>query len=261
MQDAAAADHTRLTPHNGAPSRTLSPEAIDAILGDFRGWLEAHGTAEPEPGERIDFGTLLAQFTALRHEVNLQTKASRALSERVTKASEAPNPILKLLLDVADVLQASLKQMGTIPETIEGLVTQVVEVEPPPNPPRPRAGLIGRLLGADALANDTWQAWRESIGRDAEQRDAFYRDAADKMLALASSTADGYAISLRRIEAALPDLGLVPIDCVGLPFDPETMEVVELGGDAAAGIVTAELRRGYHCNGALVRYAQVRVAR
>src|SRR6516162_3396144 len=71
--------------------QALTPEAIDTILADFRRWLTALAEAPPESrradattltAEPPDLHTLLAQFTALRHEVNLQTKASRAQQEQ-----------------------------------------------------------------------------------------------------------------------------------------------------------------------------------
>src|SRR5262245_58753250 len=66
----------------------LTPMAIEGVLSDFRAWLHeaaALGQAtEPavSPAESIDLHTLLTQFTALRHEVNLQTRAVRAQQEQ-----------------------------------------------------------------------------------------------------------------------------------------------------------------------------------
>src|SRR5438552_3151473 len=68
-------------------SQALIPERIESVLNDFREWLyeaAAQGDeTEPAPeAETIDLHTLLAQFTALRHEVNLQTRAVRAQQEQ-----------------------------------------------------------------------------------------------------------------------------------------------------------------------------------
>src|SRR5262249_19562851 len=69
--------------------QALTPQFIEAILADFRAWLNevAERGSLPEPGETetIDLHTLLGQFTALRHEVNLQTKAVRAQQEQNTQ--------------------------------------------------------------------------------------------------------------------------------------------------------------------------------
>jgi molecular chaperone GrpE len=80
---------------------------------------------------------------------------------------------------------------------------------------------------------------------------------------LLDSVLTGYAMSVRRVERALQDYGLEAIPCVGEPFDPELMEVVEVVTDPAraAAEVIAEVRRGYLWRGRVFRYAQVRVAR
>jgi len=70
------------------------------VLADFRSWLErapapAVPPAVPQP---LDLHTLLSQFVALRHEVNLQTKASRAQQEQNAEAIRhmlTPQPILR----------------------------------------------------------------------------------------------------------------------------------------------------------------------
>src|SRR5436305_1252866 len=76
----------------GRPPGPLTPAAIDAVLADFRRWLEDLAAAAPEPPSppepSVDLATLVAAFTALRHEVNLQTKATRAQAEQVARLVE-----------------------------------------------------------------------------------------------------------------------------------------------------------------------------
>src|SRR5437764_4245808 len=62
----------------------VTPEQIEAILADFRDWLrEAMQASESPPeSEPVDLHTLVAQFTALRQEVNLQTRAVRQQQEQ-----------------------------------------------------------------------------------------------------------------------------------------------------------------------------------
>src|SRR5581483_7791230 len=69
--------------------QALTPVVIATVLTDFHHWLTALAagpatpiTAATEPGP--DLFTLLGQMTALRHEVNLQTKAVRAQQETTT---------------------------------------------------------------------------------------------------------------------------------------------------------------------------------
>ena len=78
-----------------------------------------------------------------------------------------------------------------------------------------------------------------------------------------ASVLTGYTMSLQRLERALAQQGLEPMQCLGQPFDPETMEVVEVVTQPGRfGIeVIDEVRRGYLRRGRVFRFAQVRVAK
>src|SRR5437016_3436424 len=108
---------------------TLTAETIDRILADFRNWLEeivsseqvaAAPAAEWEP---VGLHALVSQFTALRHEVNLQTKAARAQQEQAARSLEAVERAVESLCEtesagdraaedaVADALRPLLKSL------------------------------------------------------------------------------------------------------------------------------------------------------
>ena len=119
---------------SGDGAATMTPEKVEAVLADFRSWLQQFGAitsppVEAEACEPIDLHTLLAQFIALRHEVNLQTKAAHqqeqnvATLEKLDQALEqlqqqqsartadagqgrtnALRPLLKTLVDAYDAL-------------------------------------------------------------------------------------------------------------------------------------------------------------
>ena len=223
----------------------MSAAEIDSILADFRAWLEAGGVPAPEP---VGLLTLAREFTALRHEVNLQTKASRAA---VGKLSEQADPregqrlLVQSLVDIADALATGLQNVEGIADTLT-----LAELT---RPPTAEPGWFARLAGVKQTGLADWAM------------DAFVRaEAAARFLEIRrSAIADGYALSLKRVERALTAAGLEPIPTVGERFDPTTMEAVELadGGDAASGIVLAESRRGYRWGGEVFRFARVTVAR
>src|SRR5437588_7992039 len=82
--------------------QTLTPEAMEALLGDFRSWL--HDTAasaqppRPDPtGPPMDISSVLDHFVALRHEVNLQTKAVRAQQEQNSETLQQLRQALEVL--------------------------------------------------------------------------------------------------------------------------------------------------------------------
>jgi molecular chaperone GrpE len=146
-------------------SQALTAEAIDAVLAEFRGWLSAVGqvpaSTPPSPGEPLDLHTLLAQFTALRHEVNLQTKATRAqqeqngetlqqltqaldaLEQARTAAEEAQQsdaderlrPLLKSLIDLHDAVSLAGREMARVQDTVLPSLAQFVETLTPDDAP------------------------------------------------------------------------------------------------------------------------------
>jgi molecular chaperone GrpE len=293
-----------------APS-ALTREAIDAVLADFRDWLTAAAaplTPDPSPpggegrnldsplppaergrgegaGPAVDLHTLLAQFTALRHEVNLQTRAVRAQQEQNAEtlrqltqaldalaaaqdakrqagdaaADELTRPLLKTLVDLYDALALAGREIRRVQDAVLPTLEQVTAEadEPPPSAPRPPAWL--RWLGRrapDAADHAAGKSRREERARQA-------REAVEGVRRALAALLDGYTMSLQRIDRALAQNGLEPLAAVGRPFDPELMEAVEAvaGSGRPPGEVLGEVRRGYRRNGRVFRCAQVRVAR
>ena len=74
---------------------------------------------------------------------------------------------------------------------------------------------------------------------------------------------DGQELALQRLDEALRELGITPITCRGLPFDPRRMRAVEVdaSADAAPGTVLDVFRIGYEWDGRVYRAAEVKVAR
>jgi molecular chaperone GrpE len=196
-------------------------ERIEEILAAFRVWLRDR-PEEPEP----EFGLvdLADEFSALRHEVKLLTKATRAQSEQVAAALGAPPASAAAPAeDPRGLLLAVIEAVDTIDRAQAALARAVA--------PRP--------LG--------WFARR-------------FAPPADERLPAA---AEGLALSRQRVLAVLKRLGVEPVPAVGLTFDPRTMEALEAvpADGAPAGVVIEEIRTGYLRAGKILRYAQVRVAK
>ena len=66
----------------------------------------------------------------------------------------------------------------------------------------------------------------------------------------------------RQLANILADLGLIPIEALGQPFDPNLMEAVEAvpTADQPEQTVVVEVLRGYLWGGEVLRVAQVKVA-
>lgn len=280
MSSAATTGGITGDPGSGPPAR-LTPEAIESVLNDFRTWLvegmgdrgAAAASATPPgspPTPGIDLFTLIGQFTALRHEVNLQTKAARAGIEQnaevlkqlaaVQREAQGPGtdkegdslrPLVKAVIDVADALTLSLRQMEKLKGSAEPLLADLLDRPEPPAASPPKPGLLGRFF----------QAPPPPVREQRPPERAL--QAADKLRQFFAAAADGYAMSLRRVERVLPALGVEALSCAGRPFDPEVMEVVEVVGDTGepSGTVVEDVRPGYYWRGRLLRFAQVKVAR
>jgi len=311
-----------------AHQEALTPQAIEAVLADFRSWLEqaAAGTGSDERGlaraaapaspaliaqvseEPLDLHTLLGQFVALRHEVNLQTKATRAQQEQnadalasLEKALEilqdtqaAPptdenlRPLLKTLVDLHDNLSLARREVQRTQEVLQPLLEQLAgdEVDAQEDrfpdalsPDNVTAGSAGRVAAPAAPRMSWWSRWfggssAEStcqvelmtLRRQAQALETWHlqaREAADRALRLVTSLSTGYTMSLNRVERALQQSDLEALPTIGMPFDPETMEVLEVVHEVGRTTteVIEEVRRGYLWRGRLLRFAQVRVAR
>ena len=293
-------------PEQNDRCRIITPNSeatlIDELQADLRVWWDQLGqeqqdvSSPPTPlSEPIDLHTLLSQFTALRHDVNLQTKASRAVGELIAEllktrderqtesatVESAVRPLLKVLVDIADNLATALFQVEKVQqhlcELLDNLEAEQAAVavamsfdEEPSLQPTVSQQRSAQLRG--------WftRLWRGNDPTPAEQllpnqSSANSTPALSKTITeiletvrpLVASLVDGYSLSLRRVERAFPAAGLEPLDCVGKPFDPETMEAIEVveANDLASGIVTEEVRRGYRWRGQLFRYALVKVSR
>jgi molecular chaperone GrpE len=219
----------------------LTPAEIDAILAQFRGWLErltedppiAATVAEPA----IDLATMVGAFTALRHDVGLQTKAARTQAEQAAQA-------LALLHDAIDRLGGS-----TSPEDSSGSPILVSLIEAADVLYRAERGLERALIAASAPGRRRWFGGRDT--------------GSAAMRTNLAGTLEGVKLGRQRIERLIQRHGLEAIPAVGFPFDAETMEAIEVSSNSGqpVGTVIEEVRIGYHREGAVFRCAQVKVAR
>lgn len=256
----------------------MTPERIDAVLSDFRGWLEALAGPLPPVAEppAFDLNLVVAQFSALRHDVNLQTKATRAVAEQTAEVlkhvaqpadpDEAVRPLVKAIIDIADALGTAIARIEKARETLEPLLEELAAAELPPLPESQesaRPGFFARMFAAPPATDLDWRTWADQTCQLNEEKAAAASKAVDTLRPVIAGVSDGYAMSLRRVERVLPTFGVDAIESLGQPFDPELMEAVEMTAspDTAPGTVVEEVRRGYRWKGKLFRFAQVKVAR
>jgi molecular chaperone GrpE len=280
----------------------VTPEAIEAALADFRSWLHelTEGRRVPPGGApapvaadeaRLDLHALLAQLTALRHEVNLHTKATRAQQEqnaatlgqlgqaleelRQARRAVAPaaqqaleeqlRPALKALVDLWDALGLARREVQRMAEALGPALDRLTGAPPLSQADPSRGPHLTGLAGwlSRARVERQWAAHWERQAAAQHEWHQQTRQAAEQVRQVLDSLATGYGMSLQRVERALLEQGLEPIAAAGQPFDPERMEVLEAvtGSGRPVGDVLEEVRRGYLWRGRVFRYAQVRVAR
>jgi molecular chaperone GrpE len=296
----------------GPGPENLNAATIERVLADFRSWLEnvpldrpdASAPADTTP---VDLATLVAQFVALRHEVNLQTRSSRAQLEQGAQSldklsqalallerrqadgpsdqDDAIRPLLRSLAELHDALSLAHREVQRVEEAFLPVLEKYAAISlPGPLAPETHAPAVqmtfpwwARLLGLHRQAPGWAQSlrtWWEEQERLALSRYEQHRSEQQARLVEAQALADrlrqsvqsivaGYAMSLQRLQRALDEHGLEPIDVLGKPFDPETMEVLEAVSDAkyAPGAVIEVVRPGYLWKDRVFRFAQVKVAR
>jgi molecular chaperone GrpE len=124
-----------------------SDAEVEAVLDDFRHWLRsmpapsAAGLQEPAT---IDLHTVLSHFTALRQEVNLQTRSVRAQQEQSG--------------EVLRRLEQSLELLSRSQARSEQMATQALEEQV-----RPALQTLTELYDALSLASREVQRGRDSF--------------------------------------------------------------------------------------------------
>lgn len=265
----------------------LTPEAIEQILADFRGWL-MEASARPAAATKVavafDLETVTRQFTALRQEVNLQTRAVRAQQEQnaqmleaLKQASEKEVPSepsdergwLKTMVETYDALSLARRELAKVQDSFAATLSHAPAAQlKVPDPPKFGAVLpwwarmfgLGKRIDAAMTPLLTWTGQLALARTTGDPREDPLLGRARDVL---QSVLAGYTMSLQRLDRAFAQYGLMPIQAIGAAFDPDRMEAIDIvtGTGKASGEVVEEIRRGYLWQGSLFRTAQVRVAK
>lgn len=256
----------------------------EALLSRFRDWLrdaraEAEGLngdrfplpAKVEAGPEVGLYRLVEEFTALRHEVKLETKGSRRLQEQI----EALLPTLRQAIDqfraVGPKEEQAVQSVGrplaeALADLDEALDRGRIEIEKARD--RLDAEATGLAASIESDLNALFQG-RSWLGRrrlrtyHGQVRDLVGRRLRETRPELFAALLEGYGLIQSRLRRAM-DAGQVRrIEAIGRPIDPAKMTVIEVvdSPDQPPGHVVDEVRRGYTWRGRVLRYAEVRAAR
>jgi len=260
----------------GAPLEDEAAEA-EALVGAVRRLLDA-AAEPPAKGGEVGLFELVEAFTALRHDVKLQAKGVRSLSETSEKAAGSVEAVAGRLERIADRLGPAGEEreraerlarplalvLAELHEAVERLGAELARararvVE------RGADELAGRIAGAVAGRRSGWRRWLAGgAERDRQRVRAACAAELDETLGpLLDGIAEGHRLMRNRLASALEQQGIHRTETVGRPVDPETMRVVEAvaASGAEPGTVVEELRPGYRWDGKVLQTAEVRAAR
>jgi molecular chaperone GrpE len=253
---------------------------VEEIIDRFRDWLDSARAeagsegicgpgagAEPDGGREFGIIDLIEEFTALRHELKLQTKSSRGLSEQTDTTLGALKQAIEQFRSVepkeAQAAWAAGKALAEgLADLDEALARGELEIE------RARQQIAELSPAALEVALNQLHRSRSWIRRrllrkyhnqiiEIVQRDSVNRHE------LFESFLEGYGLIHKRLRRVMASEGVQRIPCEGLPVDPERMTVLEVIDvpEEPAGTVIKELRRGYTWRGRVIRYAEVQAVR
>lgn len=258
----------------------IEGEGAEQLLDQFRKWLEetnreaalldAAEPLGPPPAVGVGIDRLVEEFTALRHEIKLQTRSARTLEARFesslaqlgdaasslraaqarenSSASTADKPMANALAELDEALERGRDQWQKSAERLIGTL---------PSP------LLTRLEELEKKQS-WWQrrrtrAYRDQVRQVIEQLEEQLRM---ERRAVFEALLSGFGLIQQRLAKSMASAGVMRMRTVGQIVDPEQMIVVEVvDGAGAPGQVVDEIRRGYTWQGQLLRPAEVRAIR
>jgi molecular chaperone GrpE len=253
----------------------------EAIIDRLRHWLESArsqgvelracelgvDSEAIEPSREFGFIDLIEEFTALRHELKLQTKSSRALID------QSESTVLALREAVEQLRAAGTKETQAVWKATKPLAEALADLDEALVRGELEIQRARRHIADDSI-RDLEIALNELYRRRSWIRRRFLRSfhgqvmetirlAAQRRHDLFDSFLEGYSLIQKRLGRVLAAEQIKHICCEGKPVDPERMTVIDVVDEPRdrPGMVVKELRRGYTWKDRLIRYAEVQAVR
>jgi molecular chaperone GrpE len=202
--------------------------AREALLERLRAYLDGAPDTPPE-AEAPDLYTLLAELAAVKSEVKLEARQVKTALEQFSQVFDTLRQATQRLQEELD--RQRERTAAERRDAEQALLLELVD-------------LRDRLQAGQEQAARYRPSWLARRGGAAR---------------MVSSLAEGQAMTLRRLDQALGQRGVRPVDALQRPFDPHTMHAVDTGSDPTlpSGVVLSELRRGFLRDGRVLRAADV----
>jgi molecular chaperone GrpE len=256
----------------------------EGLIERFRRWLEEvrdqaadlgsdgpHAGGVPgedadRPGPEFGLVDLVEEFTALRHELKLQTKSGRGLIDQAESMVAALRQAIEYFRSVEPKESQAAWAAG------KPLAEALGDLDEALDRGRREIERISRRLGEDstlALADAIDERFRRQSWLRRLLTADFHRQVqnvvhGDRWLRrdMLEALLEGYGLIHARLARVMASEQVERIPCEGRPVDPERMIVIEVVDDPERmpGTVVKELRSGYTWRGRLLRYAEVQAA-
>jgi len=208
------------------------------------------------PGSGSDLYSLWSAVIALTQEVKLQGRAFNRLSDRLEPLEGLGDSDARRIPEESHTVRTGYEDK-LVQEIKRSAVREVLTVllDTHNRLVRGLDAVHKATQGLDKYRPSSWLRRIFSFSRQKERT--------DHVLKIVSALEEGYRLSLDRLNEALQQLGVREIVCEGHPFDPTTMNAVDVEEniDAPDGTVLEVYRTGYIWDAEVLYPAQVKVAR
>jgi molecular chaperone GrpE len=224
---------------------------IESVLSAFRQWLfdaeawrnlEAPSDEHPSGIEPVDLHTVFREWIALKQELKLEARGSKAARECLDGAVEAFHGGVERVADEAKgLLDALVRERDRLRDEARDL--RESEAQSWAEVLLDVREVLERAADACRRASRR-RGWRRWLPKDPTLE----------------SLHEGYGLALKQLDAALESRGIRNITCENQPVDPHRMRVVDVvrRDDVSPGHVIEVIRRGYTWGSRVIRYAEVR---
>ena len=240
---------------------TLDAESPpDGVAAEIIESLETEGAWDDEAEVGADWYGVQAALTALTQEVRLQSRSFARLSDRIEERQGDSQPLS------ATSSEATAHELSEIRARLDTLVRKEVfraAVEPFSDEGVDLLlDMRDRLIAAEQAAGEALDAAHNALPAWWPAR-VLIKKSSTRLMDGYHALLKGYRMSLERLDAALAAVDVFETVQIGDRFDPVTMKIVDVEDNEndEEGSVLAVYRRGYRRREALLRPAEVKVAR
>lgn len=278
-------DHNDAEPGLSADRQPPMSATRVQMLQQFGAWLDRMLVEEPPPtgidpeilaaskqvsrnrigagdDRHCDLFSLWSAMTVLTQEVKLQGRTFKQLREtlapvdgwgtKLAALDQSQSQVAEMVHDLAGEVRASVEaaEKARAESRLHGSVLDVL------------LDLHARFTRGLESCQISLPQVQQSAGSSFWRRLLGPRPQMDRARLAVEGLQQGYALTLQRLTEALDQQGISPIQCLGQPFDPQTMVAVDIvQRDAEVeGTVLEVYQPGFRCNDQLLRPAKVKVA-